>query len=393
MIKIKPSGRIPLSSVIKHEKHRVGIDFHVVDGKFQGSRTHVLELFAQVIRLSPDIDFYLFLDKTTFLEGYDAAYRQSNVRLISMPHANPIKRLMWQLPLLQLKYRLDLLHTQYILPLPSLTPAMVTIHDLLFETHPQYFEVLLMLRSKLLMRWAAYRAKHVFTVSEYSKAELERIYKVEPERVSVTTNAVDSSKFFPGVAGKDMVTARGLESGNYILTVGRIEPRKNHLTLLRAYSRMPVDTPPLVIVGQRDFQFTEVFNLICESGLENRVRVIEDIRDEELPAFYRHAKCFVYPSFAEGFGMPPLEAMASGVPVISSNTTALTEVVADAGLLIDPLDETQITDTMRQVLNDADLRRGLVEKGLRRASDFSWSQAATEVRAAYLKHIDNAIIL
>lgn len=366
---------------------RVGVDFHVFDGKFQGSRTYVLELFSQLIRISPEIDFYLFLDSVDLLREYDDSYRRPNVKLIRMPYSNPIKRLIWQLPIMQRRYRLDLLHTQYVLPLPSLSPAMVTIHDLLFETHPQYFERLLVLRSRILMRWAAWRAKHVFTVSGFSKSEIERIYGTEPNRVTVTANAIDTAKFFPGTHGEDLVRKRGLASGDYILTVGRIEPRKNHLTLLKAYSQLALDVPPLVIVGQRDFHFKEVFSLIAELRLGDRVRIIEDIQDSELPALYRHARCFVYPSFAEGFGMPPLEAMASGVPVIAANTTAMPEVVASAGLLVDPLNDVDVAEAIRTLLNDRKLSKELAERGLLRSREFSWLSSAQVVRAAYLEYM------
>lgn len=363
---------------------RVGIDFHVFDGKFQGSRTHVIELFASLIDLSPDIDFYLFLQEVDLLRNMRPVFSAPNVHLVSMPAGNPFKRLMWQLPALQRRYSLDLLHTQYILPIPSACPCMVTIHDILFETHPEYFEPFFRLRSKILMRYAAKNAQHVFTVSEFSREALIQQYSVPSHDISVTYNGVDRSRFYPGNDGAEIVERRGLASGNYILTVGRLEPRKNHVTLLQAYAELGNAAPPLVIVGQRDFGFDGVFRMIESLGLKNRVIWFDDLTDDELPAIYRHARLFVYPAFAEGFGMPPAEAMAAGVPVITSDTTALPEVAGEAGLAISPNDYVALASAMKKVLSDSIVAEHMRNSGLTRAKLFSWRTSAMRVREQYL---------
>ena len=371
------------------KKKRVGIDFHAVDGKFQGSRTHILELFSQVIEVSPDLDFYLFVDDTDGLGKLNAAFSRENVHLIRMPAASPFKRLLRQLPQLAKQYSLDVLHTQYILPPLMPCSGMVTIHDVLFETHPQFFEAFFRFRSRMMMRWSAKRAAHVFTVSEYSKTELSRLYGVESEDVTVIHNAVDFGRFCPGVEGADVVKARGLVSNQYILSVGRLEPRKNHATLIKAYASLKFDDLPLVIVGQRDFRYGEIFSLIKSCGIEDRVVILEDVSDDELPVLYRHASLFVYPAFAEGFGMPPLEAMASGVPTISSDTTAIPEVVGEAGLLVSPFEVPELAASMRKVLIDQVLSEKMRRAGLERAKKFSWRASAERVRAQYMKHFND----
>ena len=297
---------------------RVGIDFHVVDGIFQGSRTFVLELFSEVIRISPDVHFVLFLENTDLLRAFSPIFTENNVELVYMSHANPIKRLCWQLPLLQRKYRLDIIHNQYILPIPCFSAGILTIHDILFESHPQYFKLLFKIRSSILVRFSAWRAKHIFTISEFSKREIISRYGIRPDNITMIYCGVDKTRFFEGDAGLDIVESRGFDSKGYLLSVGRLEPRKNHVALLRAYAKLHSVQLPLVIVGQPDFKFDEVYQVIQDLNLESRVHILSDVKDDELPAFYRHAKLFVYPSWAEGFGMPPLEAMASGVPVISS---------------------------------------------------------------------------
>lgn len=363
---------------------RIGIDFHAVDGIFQGSRTHVLELFSEVLRISPDIHFVLFLENLDLLREFSPIFSAANVELVYMPHANPIMRLCWQLPMLQKKYRLDILHTQYILPLPSFSSGIVTIHDILFETHPQYFSPLFRIRSKILMRLSARRAAHVFTVSEFSRKEMLSRYRIASEKVSIIHNGVDEARFYAGDAGRDIVESRGLFSKGYLLSVGRLEPRKNHVTLLRAYAQLQVATLPLVIIGQPHFGFDEVFRVIQELNLDGRVRILSDVKDGELPAFYRHAKLFVYPTWAEGFGMPPLEAMASGVPVISSDSTSIPEVVGDAAVLISPSEIDALAKAIDHFMSDQKFCVDMQKRGLKQVKAFQWCAAAEKVRAVYL---------
>jgi glycosyltransferase involved in cell wall biosynthesis len=363
---------------------RVGIDLHVVDGKFQGSRTHVIELFSRVIAISPDIEFFLFLAEPEILKAYRPEFSLPNVHTVQMPCANPLVRLAWQLPQMQRRYALDLLHTQYILPLPCLSPGVVTIHDVLFESHPEYFGAFFRFRSKLLMRLSSRQAAHIFTVSEFSKAEIVRRYGIDPARVSVIHNAADRARFHPGVDGENIVRRRGLSSGGYLLTVGRIEPRKNHDRLLRAYALLKGNVPRLVIVGQKDFGVTGLDDLAADLGITENVVFIEDATDDELPALYRHARLFVYPAVAEGFGMPPLEAMASGVPVVSSNTTAIPEVIGDCGVLVDPYDVSSLAHGMQSLLDDDERRSKLALRALDRAHVFEWEGAARKVLERYL---------
>jgi glycosyltransferase involved in cell wall biosynthesis len=363
---------------------RIGIDFHVVDGLYQGSRTHVLELFSEVIRLSPDIHFFLFLDKTESLRSASPSFALPNVEIVHMPSASPIKRLCWQLPRLQRKYGLDILHNQYILPIPSFCAGIVTIHDILFESHPQYFSALFRIRSSLLIRLSAWRAKHIFTISEFSRREIMSRYGIRKENISIIYCGVDSARFFAGDSGRDIVERRGLVSKGFLLSVGRLEPRKNHVTLLRAYARLRATTLPLVLIGQPHFGFDDVYRAIGELGLGGRVQIFSDVSDDALPAFYRHAALFVYPTWAEGFGMPPLEAMASGVPVISSDSTSIPEVVGNAAVLVSPGDIDALAREIDHVLSDQELYRDLRDRGLKQAMTFQWSAEAEKVRAVYL---------
>jgi glycosyltransferase involved in cell wall biosynthesis len=366
---------------------RVGVDFHVVTGKFQGSRTHLIELFSALIDQSPDIDFFLFLDKPELLSRLSSAFSRANVHSVYMPVCNPITRLYWFLPRLAKRYQLDILHTQHVLSSFSGTyKRVVTIHDILFEMYPELFTAMFAARSRLLMRHAARRADHTFTVSEYSKAEICRQYGSDPSQVSVIYNGVAYDRFaMPSGQDDTILRKRGLSPKGYMLTVGRLEPRKNHVSLIRAYASLGGSPPLLVIVGQRDFKFDEIFRVIEELGISRRVRIMDDVTDDEIPAIYRHAILFAYPTIAEGFGMPVVEAMAAGVPVVTSNTTALPEVVGSTGgILVDPTNIIELSAAMNRVLNDSDLRVRLGNAGQDRARLFDWNKPALLVREQYL---------
>lgn len=365
---------------------RVGIDMHVLDGKFQGSRTYAIEVFSRVVKLLPEIEFYLFLDKPETLAEFSDVFDSSNVKRIRMPHSSPFKRYLKQLPAYQKKYSLDLLHTQYISPIPSYSKVIVSTHDILFESLPECFTCFFRLRSRLLMRYSAHKACKVFTLSDYSKKELIERYSVPENKIIPTPLGYNSDRFYNGKDGAQFLDKRSLDSDGYILSVGRLEPRKNHTSLLKAYYELYQNNqnlPPLVIAGQRDFKFNKIFELLNEMDISDKVKILEDVSDEELPALFRHAQIFVYPSYGEGFGLPVLEAMASGVPVVTSNRTSLPEVIGDSGIQIDPDNINELAEAMEKLLRDKSLRHVLKQRGLKRSATFSWDSVAEKIVCEY----------
>jgi glycosyltransferase involved in cell wall biosynthesis len=366
---------------------RIGLDLHVAEGIFQGSRTHCLELFSRVIDFTPECDFVLIAEEPHKLASFNKSFALPNVTLFSMPKESSPVRLLWQLPSIVKRCGLSMLHVQYIAPPVSFCATAVTVHDILFESHQDYFEKLFVWRSQLLVPYSIRRSAAVFTVSEFSRRQICDTYSISAERVHTIPNGVDAARFFPGDFGFDAVREFGLQPGAYFLTVGRLEPRKNHATLLRAWAQLPVPRAPLVIVGQRHFQYREALDLIGTLRLEQDVRVLEQVSDTQLAAIYRNAKGFVYCSWAEGFGMPLLEAMASGIPVISSRNTALSEVCADAALLADPNSPSEISDAVL-ALERTGLRESLIHRGQLRVKEFTWEKAAQTVRSVYLRHFE-----
>jgi glycosyltransferase involved in cell wall biosynthesis len=365
---------------------RIGIDMHVVDGIFQGSRTHCLELFSRVIALTPECDFVVLAGDPKKLVSFSESFLLPHVTLCTMRERPASVRLLLQLPHLVRGLGISLLHTQYITPPVSFCATAVTVHDILFESHPELFGRLFVSRSRLLVPLSIRRSAAVFTVSEYSNKQICDTYAFPAAKVHTIPNGVDRSRFVPGDMGLEFLTEYGLKQKSYFLTVGRLEPRKNHATLLRAWAQMNTPRPHLVVVGQRDFQYREVFELIETLGLQQDVKVLEDVSDAQIPAIYRHAKGFVYCSRAEGFGMPLLEAMASGVPVVSSANTALSEVCGDAALLVDPDSPTKIRDAVLALDQNPELREELIRRGQLQAVEFTWEKSAQTVREVYLRH-------
>ena len=365
---------------------RIGVDFHTFDGLFQGSRSHLLGLYRDAVRRAPEYDFVFFCADPARLREADPAFGMPNVECIAMPHRSGLARLGWQLALLQRKHRIDLLHVQYRMPLIPFGACAVTIHDTLFETHPRFFSPGFVRMARWTGRRAVRQAALLFTVSQFSRDEIARLYQVPTDHIVVTCNGVDTARFHPGEEGADAVRALGLHPGGYLLTVGRLEPRKNHLALVRAYALLPRPRPPLVVVGQRDFDVQSVFDEVRALGLQDEVRFLDRVVDAELPALLRHARVFVYPSFAEGFGMPVAEAMASGVAVVTSSGTALAEVADDVALLAAPDDPVAMARQVQRFLADPALRSRAAAQGPAQVAAYRWEASAAVFVAALRRY-------
>jgi len=235
------------------------------------------------------------------------------------------------------------------------------------------------------MKDYAKRSHHIITVSESSKREIIKYLNVAEEKISVIYGGY-SDIFKPKADDRlsGEVKRKYNITGNYLLYVGTLEPRKNLLGLIRAYAQSRAkDDFILVLAGGRGWQYENIFKLVRKLKLENRIIFTGYVPENDLPGLYQGATLFVYPSFYEGFGLPPLEAMACGLPVIVSNTTSLPEVVGDAGVYVDPDYVEQISFSIDTVLSDSDLRQTLIQRSLERAKLFSWEKTAKKTLELY----------
>jgi len=281
----------------------------------------------------------------------------------------------------------DLFHaTEHLLPRLKGARTVLTVHDLIFLLFPEYHLPLNKWFLNRFMPLFVRRADAIIAVSQCTKDDLIRHYAVPSEKIAVVYEGVDAR--FQPVTDLDalaQVQARYGLPERYILSVGTIEPRKNLTTLLEAYRTLRAQGSELklVIVGKKGWLYEGFFRRLRELGLEGEVVLPGFVLDGDLPALYSAAELFVFPSLYEGFGLPPLEAMACGTPVIASNASSLPEVVGEAGVLIDPRDVSGLAEAMRRVLTDERLREEMQIKGLERAKQFTWGRAAAMTLEVY----------
>jgi len=287
----------------------------------------------------------------------------------------------------------DILHSPYFAsPLMPTTPTVVTIHDVIPLILPRY-------RSSARSRWysslvarAARRSQAVITVSECSKRDIVRVLGIPEQKVHVIYNAVDRSlrQICDDAALEGIRDAHGIGE-RYLLYFGGFDERKNVARIIQAYhaARVRFERPcqlvlagSLNLVGQHPL-YPDPRPLICRLGLEDQVVITGRISEEEKPLLYSGAVAFVFPSLYEGFGIPVLEAMACGTPVLTSNSSSLPEVAGDAALLVDPNSIEEMADAMARLVNDESLREDLRRRGFQRVGHFSWERSAMETLAVY----------
>ena len=376
-------------AVTTAQRPRIGLDLHFVDGRVQGLRTHCVEMFSRVVRATPEIDFYCIMAKTELLQK--EGFTSPNVIPVRIRRASHIERYGFAIASAARKHKLDLLHCQFSAPPIVPCRTAITIHDILAKTHPEYFGRIYRLLASISQTIAVRHASQIYTVSEYCRQEIARVYKISEGKVTVLLNGVNTERFTPSLgAVYNEVERYGLVPAGYILTVGRLEPRKNHRRIFQAYAKLPPARPPLVLVGQKDFGYQGALKTIEELGIQNEVRILQDVGDDELPKIYRNAKIFIYASLAEGFGMPVLEAMAAGVPVVTSNNTALVEVAGDAAVLVDATSVDSIAKALEDLLRDPTARENLIRRGREHLQRFTWDRSAELLRKSYFNLLSGA---
>ena len=291
----------------------------------------------------------------------------------------------------------NLLHSpHYVLPLLCRVPAVVTIHDCIHLLFPQYLPSRAAWQyARFMMGSAIRRAALIFTLSEASRNDILRFYpEADPELLLVVPNAIDEAIVEdPGEEETQRVKERYQIRGRFVLYAGNIKPHKNLERLVAAFGllkqRPGHDDVKLLIIGDEVNRYGSLRRAVETAGVRQDVRFFGFVPDRTLAALYRLASVFAFPSLYEGFGLPPLEAMASGTPVVTSNVSSLPEVAGEAALLVDPLDPGAIADGIHRVLTDNELRQRLRCRGLARARQFSWEASVQRVREIYAE-VDGA---
>lgn len=283
--------------------------------------------------------------------------------------------------------RLDLFHaTEHLLPPLKSARTVFTLHDLIFQFFPEYHLPLNHWFLRNAMPRFLRRADAIIAVSECTKRDAIATYQLPSEKITVIHEGVNPALRL--VKDKNPIDqARARYAGNqpFIFFLGTIEPRKNIITLVDALRTLRSRGLPqrLLVAGRKGWLYQETFDHVRHTGMENAVTFLDFIPDDDLPALFAACDAFVFPSLYEGFGLPSLEAMACGAPVVCSNTSSLPEVVGDAALLVDPRDVGEIANAVERVIGDRNLSNELRTKGFAQATKFSWERTARETLAVY----------
>ena len=371
----------------------IAFDARYVNDRYHGIGRHAYNLLDALTRLDQDRRYLAYYDpgyKNTRFDLETLGERPNvELRPLRLPLYSPTEQMVW--PLVLAQARVDLFHSPYVL-LPLLThiKSVMTIHDLIFELYPQYrTSSFLQKFYRPMTQLGVRQANLVLTVSEAASRDIQQFYRVDPTNIRVIGNAVDATFQAPdasvSVAKQAEVRARYNLPERFIFSLGVGRPHKNVGTLIDAFARLdPAFTPLLVIGGEPDSRFPDdVGTRIQAHNLTDRVVRTGMIREADLPIIYSLADLFVFPSLVEGFGLPPLEAMACGTPVLASTTPAVAEAVGNAALSFDPRNSAQLAAVLHKALTDGDLRIRLRECGRERIQAFTWERVARTTLQAY----------
>jgi glycosyltransferase involved in cell wall biosynthesis len=361
---------------------------HLVPGETGGAEIYARRLIPALRAVEPDLELTLFLGGPAAEEDWGARVGIEPLRFDPRSRVRRVLAEQTLLPRAVRRLRPDLLHNVFnTAPALAPVPQVTTIHDVVFKRYPETHG-LLAKGVEVLVPLAARRSRRVLTDSEASKTDIIRFLGLPSESVDVAPLGPGLSEDVRGPARDEIRTAYELGDSRLVLSVLAKRPHKNAARLLEALARVPTAT--LVMPGYSTGYERELEAQIEALGLRGRVRLLEWVDDATLDGLYRAADCFVFPSLAEGFGLPVLDAMLRGAPVACSNTTSLPEVAGDAALLFDPLDVDAIALSVRRILEDDVLADRLRATGLERAKRFGWEETARRTLACYRRALSSS---
>jgi glycosyltransferase involved in cell wall biosynthesis len=371
---------------------KVGINAQKLLSKDTGVGIYTTRLIENLITEEQDIDFVLF---SSYGIDLPREYLRDGVELYLSPfplNSNTL-RILWEqsvLPFHVRKCGCDIFHypDHTASLLMGVTPTIITVHDLAFLRFPQTFDLSRAMYKKMVINRSVGIADRIIAVSSFTKNELVDLLNIDPDKISIVYNGV--SPMFREIdrgEARDRISylIPGLKK-DYLLFVGTLEPRKNVVSLVHSYNLLrkqgKIDAQ-LVIVGSRGWLYDKLFKEIAKNSLVDDIIFTGYVTNEQLVMLYNGANFLIYPALYEGFGLPVLEAMACGIPVITSDRSSLSEVAGDAAMKIDPNSEEDIADAMAKLYQNKELREEYRKRGLERAKMFSWQETARKTLKVY----------
>ncbi len=377
----------------KVRKYRIAWDCRKLDNQKTGIGIYISNILRQFSSSANNYQFLLYTDKKSTAWQFP----KNMVLITTPPGAN--RKSLWQkpfspfwlnfiLPQYLKRDRIDLFHSpNHLLPLFYQGKTIVTVHDLIPFIFPQVYGFWYPRYFRLLLPITLRRADAIVTPSQTTKNDLLSLFPIKEAKIKVVYNGID--EMFKVIEEQELLEKMRKKLSlpkRFILFVGTVEYRKNLLPLVRAFQklvRIKGIGHKLVIVGKLGIGSDEILRVVSELGVKEEVMFLNYLPAEDLPFVYNLADLFVYPSIYEGFGLPVIEAMACGVPVITSDCSALKEIAQGASLLIDPKDADDLGKKILLLLENEDLRKELKVKGLSRANAFSWKRTAERLLSLY----------
>jgi len=367
---------------------RIGIDARIAHYSRGGIRSYVVHLLDALTAVDDETEYHILHSR----KDPETSATGPNFHRVACwtPSHHRFER--WTLGIELSRLGLDLLHSpDFIPPAFGYDRSVITIHDLTFLYYPSFLTRESRGYYNEQIEWAVQRTDHIVADSHATKRDLTSMLGVSSERITVIHLAADPAfQPIPDREARRVANEYALEPG-FLLFVGTLEPRKNIPGLLRAYRLLldrEVTAQPLVLVGGKGWLYEEIFDRVEALKLGDQVRFLHGVPDADLPGLYSAASVLTTPSFYEGFGLPALEAMSCGTPVVVADRASLPEVVGDAGILVDPEDPEAIAEGLTRVLTDEELRTRMAALGLERASGFSWGRVARETLDVYRQVLD-----
>ncbi len=376
----------------------VGISGYV-GNKLTGIGRVLIEILKRIAPINENDKYILF--KNYDFHDYDELVNFKNITLvnINISKNSPLKNILWhqwQFQMLQRKYKCDLAYIpNFSLLLWKRIPTVVTIHDLIEFNIPNKFSKLRMMYRKIIDPLMVRNSNYITTVSECSKNDIIKYCGAEEKKIKVITNAADRKRFrlYDRKTIDSVLNKHGLKYQSYFLFVGTIDyPGKNIMSVIKSYEILKKEKnieEKLVIIGKNGFNSKFIYDYVNESPCKDSIIFTGYLEDSELPLLYAGCKIFIYLSLYEGFGLPVLEAMSCGVPVICSNTSCFPEVIGDLEVSVPPLDTKRIKEKIDLLITNKNYYKTIAQKSYERASYFSWEKSALEYYNTFKKFTTN----
>ena len=344
------------------DQQHIGIDAHYIGARAGGNETYMRNLLAGLAQVCPYARITALTSQVIHRQGGETA----GFPTAPIPTDSSYLRVPFVLPWMAKKYRLDLLHVQYTAPPICPVPYVVTMHDIVAFRFPESMPFLDRHRLRRMSRSTLKRARRIFTVTEAMRTEISSTFHIDPAQIDVVPNAL-APIYNETItdARREAVRQKYTLPEKYILYVGLLQPRKNLMRLAEAFARLREEglEHTLVIVGKRAWLYGAMLENMEALNLWDHLQFTDYVDTEDLPVLYNLADVFTFVSLYEGFGIPVIEALACGTPVLASTDPALMEVTGGGALYPDPLDIEDITEKLRVLINDTELRKDLVAKG------------------------------